>query len=359
MVFTTFVLTFNKIIEPIKVTFSKPRKKVTLRKRDEENFDEESVQIIKKAKMGNEALKDNGIVATSKGREDNIREELLNYQSSGKEVKEMNHKIFLDKCSNKGSFFCFVVKYLTPRDGGATLTKETETDQTTDDRAIRDRVRKEKEQEEPQILTGEDAEKAEKIYRGTAAYREWVERKEATGLSKGAGIKQGPIRLNVHIRSTAPFDYDPSICKDYMLTGYCSYGDSCKYVHDRGDYKSGWELERDWDAKQKGKLKPEQNLEIHEEEEVPFLCPICNKLFVNPVQTKCNHIFCERCALKWFKTTIKCRICGRSTGGAFKTVDKKMREKLDRRREKALESGEYAGDNNEDDNENNEVERRY
>lgn len=44
----------------------------------------------------------------------------------------------------------------------------------------------------------------------------------------------------VHTR----FDYQPDICKDYKETGFCSYGDSCKFMHDRGDYKSGWELER-------------------------------------------------------------------------------------------------------------------
>lgn len=25
---------------------------------------------------------------------------------------------------------------------------------------------------------------------------------------------------------------------------YCGYGDACKFMHDRGDYKSGWELDR-------------------------------------------------------------------------------------------------------------------
>jgi hypothetical protein len=43
---------------------------------------------------------------------------------------------------------------------------------------------------------------------------------------------------------TPRFDYQPDICKDYKETGFCSYGDSCKFMHDRGDYKSGWELDR-------------------------------------------------------------------------------------------------------------------
>jgi len=41
-------------------------------------------------------------------------------------------------------------------------------------------------------------------------------------------------------------DYNPSLCKDYHDTGYCCFGDSCLYIHDRGDYKSGWELEKEW-----------------------------------------------------------------------------------------------------------------
>lgn len=46
------------------------------------------------------------------------------------------------------------------------------------------------------------------------------------------------------MRVSARFDYQPDICKDYKETGFCSYGDSCKFMHDRGDYKSGWELDR-------------------------------------------------------------------------------------------------------------------
>ncbi len=37
------------------------------------------------------------------------------------------------------------------------------------------------------------------------------------------------------------------LCKDYHDTGYCCFGDSCLYIHDRGDYKSGWELEKEWE----------------------------------------------------------------------------------------------------------------
>lgn len=54
----------------------------------------------------------------------------------------------------------------------------------------------------------------------------------------------GPQRVSNFVRTTIRIDYQPDICKDYKETGFCSYGDSCKFLHDRGDYKQGWELDR-------------------------------------------------------------------------------------------------------------------
>lgn len=54
----------------------------------------------------------------------------------------------------------------------------------------------------------------------------------------------GPQRVSQFVRTTIRIDYQPDICKDYKETGFCSYGDSCKFLHDRGDYKQGWELDR-------------------------------------------------------------------------------------------------------------------
>ena len=31
------------------------------------------------------------------------------------------------------------------------------------------------------------------------------------------------------------------------------FGDACVFLHDRGDYKSGWQLEREWEEEQKRK----------------------------------------------------------------------------------------------------------
>ena len=83
-------------------------------------------------------------------------------------------------------------------------------------------------------------------YKGMNAYTDYTKgfRREHTIASeKGTGM-HGPLRANVHIRSSVRFDYQPDVCKDYKETGFCGYGDACKFVHDRSDYKSGWELER-------------------------------------------------------------------------------------------------------------------
>ena len=61
----------------------------------------------------------------------------------------------------------------------------------------------------------------------------------------------GPLRATTFVRTTARFDYQPDICKDYKETGFCGFGDTCIYLHDRGDTKSGWEMEREYEEKKK------------------------------------------------------------------------------------------------------------
>jgi len=103
--------------------------------------------------------------------------------------------------------------------------------------------------------------------------------------------------------STFRFDYQPDLCKDYKETGYCGYGgtqlnaaaipilnstntDSCKFMHDRGDYKSGWQvhltlhdhpgpivvaivsqIEREWKEEQEAKRRAAMSGETLEEED--------------------------------------------------------------------------------------------
>ena len=44
-----------------------------------------------------------------------------------------------------------------------------------------------------------------------------------------------------------------TFCKDYRETGYCVFGDSCLYIHDRHDYKSGFEIDKEIEKEEKEK----------------------------------------------------------------------------------------------------------
>ena len=132
------------------------------------------------------------------------------------------------------------------------------------------------------------------------------------------------------MRTTTRFDYQPDVCKDYKETGYCGYGDNCIYLHDRGDYLSGWQMEKAWQEKRrnqqermrKGQCIPakEDAASKEKDEEYPFACHICRKSFTKPVETVCGHYFCESCALKRYAKRASCAVCGKKTGGIFNTA---------------------------------------
>lgn len=42
-----------------------------------------------------------------------------------------------------------------------------------------------------------------------------------------------PVKTSSNLRISCRFDYQPDVCKDYKDSGYCGYGDSCKFLHDR------------------------------------------------------------------------------------------------------------------------------
>lgn len=99
----------------------------------------------------------------------------------------------------------------------------------------------------------------------------------------------------------------------------------------------------------------DEDLEIKEEDDIPFACAICRKPFVDPIVTKCKHYFCERCAVQQAKTDTKCVICGENTYGSFSIVKKAIREKMQKRWEEALANGEnLEGGEEEEDGEQGE-----
>jgi RING finger protein 113A len=163
----------------------------------------------------------------------------------------------------------------------------------------------------------------------------------------------GPVKAPTFVRVTSRFDYQPDICKDYKETGFCGFGDSCKFLHDRGDYKSGWQLELEWDAEQaRKKKKLEESIAgfgddaaaagggggddsnadneyaiDRDDEDLPFACFLCREDFKNPVVTVCGHYFCGDCAMNACKKNgNKCPICTKQTFGVFNRAHKLLKK---------------------------------
>lgn len=131
------------------------------------------------------------------------------------------------------------------------------------------------------------------------------------------------------------------VCKDYKLTGYCGFGDNCKFLHDRGDYKAGWQIDRDWEIEQQKKNESLQIVEDSDSDDdmdnVPFVCLICREDYEDPVVTKCGHYYCMDCAIKRYKKTPNCLVCGTGTMGIFnkaRDFEKKLEAKRKRKEEK-------------------------
>eukprot|EP00271_Cylindrocystis_brebissonii_P005180 TRINITY_DN17135_c0_g1_i1.p2 TRINITY_DN17135_c0_g1~~TRINITY_DN17135_c0_g1_i1.p2 ORF type:complete len:384 (-),score=80.94 TRINITY_DN17135_c0_g1_i1:210-1361(-) len=224
----------------------------------------------------------------------------------------------------------------TQTDSRATATLETETEFDRDARAVREKVLKNAADALAGKGSGDDG-----MYRGMAAYKDHTAgfRREHTVGGEKAGGSHGPLRASAHIRWSVRFDYQADICKDYKETGYCGYGDACKFMHDRGDYKSGWQLDREWDEKEKRRkaaaaARAEEGEDEEEaagradgageesddEEALPFACFICRQPFTDPVVTRCKHYFCEHCALRHNVKNKNCYVCNKPTSGIFNTA---------------------------------------
>jgi len=170
------------------------------------------------------------------------------------------------------------------------------------------------------------------LYTGLKDYMHKAQHQDKEGVGRTKRI--GPLRAPANHQPTCIFDYNPSICKDYKETGHCGYGLSCKFLHDRTDYKAGWQLEKDWEAQQERRARQakgeevtdsESDYEITDDEELPFACHICREPFEDPIKTNCGHFFCKKCAMKSYKKTPGCRVCGENTEGIFMTATEIIR----------------------------------
>jgi RING finger protein 113A len=210
-----------------------------------------------------------------------------------------------------------------------------------------------------------------RVYRGAAGYTDFKsgsrDVNEAVAAAKWAGAL-GPSRAPSNVRGICRVDYAPDICKDWKETGQCPFGDSCIFLHDRSDYKSGWQVELEWQAAQRekqkrlaevlaagGTLEDAEAAEAAaaaaaggapggaggvEKEQLPFACFICRGDFKDPVATSCGHYFCEACAVAHNKASPHCAHCGAPTHGLLHAAPK-LRAALEARaaRKRAAEGG--------------------
>jgi RING finger protein 113A len=138
-----------------------------------------------------------------------------------------------------------------------------------------------------------------------------------------------------------------------------------RFLHDRGDYKSGWQMEKEWDAEQSRKKKhledsiahfqrsdyifcirttcfdyvyvvlcvgeeggtaqadeAEEDFTVDIDDTLPFACFICRSDFNNPVVTLCGHYFCQACILLQTKEDSRCPVCQKQTSGVFNAAHK-------------------------------------
>uniref|UniRef100_A0AC35U037 Pre-mRNA-splicing factor CWC24 n=1 Tax=Rhabditophanes sp. KR3021 TaxID=114890 RepID=A0AC35U037_9BILA len=185
------------------------------------------------------------------------------------------------------------------------------------------------------------------IYRGRAFYGAEIKKDTIKGKASSMHNRIGPVRENQFMKSSVRFDYAPDVCKDYKETGFCTFGDSCKFLHDRGDYKHGWEIDRDWDAQQKNGVA-EENYEIGSDEDKDAMeCGICEGTFVNPIATKCGHYFCQKCAMDRYRKDKNCASCGQDTDGTFK-IAKDLVKKLKLLKDQEAEQAKVAEEEEEE-----------
>ncbi|GJE92754.1 spliceosomal zinc finger-containing protein [Phanerochaete sordida] len=175
------------------------------------------------------------------------------------------------------------------------------------------------------------------MYRGQKGYQKHL----AKNKEVPKAMRVGPQRASGStIRTVTIVDYQPDVCKDYKETGYCGFGDTCKFLHDRGTYLQGWQLDK-LAADPKRQAEDESSDE-DSDDEIPFACLICRKAFTDPVVTRCGHYFDSTCAIKRFARTPKCAACGTPTGGIFNRADKVI-EKMKKTRGEHEEAEEGEG----------------
>ncbi|CCA72840.1 related to N.crassa uvs2 protein [Serendipita indica DSM 11827] len=194
------------------------------------------------------------------------------------------------------------------------------------------------------------------LYRGQDSYQHKLGRKDETMLSKAQRI--GPVKGSNTVRNVTMIDYQPDVCKDYKETGYCGFGDTCKFLHDRGTYLQGWQLDKVSSKSNfitfatRAGLEKRQDTDSDDSdiEDIPFACILCRNPYTDPIVTKCGHYFCQACAIKRYAKNPRCAACGAPTNGIFNKADKIIARSKAKRLKEAKAAGELEGSQSDEEN---------
>ncbi|KAG8888774.1 RNA-splicing factor, partial [Tulasnella sp. 408] len=120
-------------------------------------------------------------------------------------------------------------------------------------------------------------------YKGQKGYQTLIRKKQE--VPKAARV--GPQRnTNSTIRTVTLTDYQPDVCKDYKETGFCGFGDTCKFLHDRGTYLAGWQLDKLAEKASKQVPGADDDSDSDSDEDIPWACFICRKEYTDPGKYK-------------------------------------------------------------------------
>lgn len=156
-----------------------------------------------------------------------------------------------------------------------------------------------------------------------AARREMtVDRDSESSFAMKAVYEKASTNQKSDLLAGGSLDYAREVCKDYKETGFCGFGDSCKFIHDRGEHEQVTELNAAWEAFRDKKIHASSS-----DASPNRTCGICKSSFSDKAATTtilaaipCNHLFCSTCALSSERSKQRCQVCKTPINGQFKAA---------------------------------------